>query len=450
MLLTLNLRNSYLCLNHHCLKKDHLLENDLFYYFKIKARLLCFPHSTHHFACFMIYYTTTKTDCLISIMQSVANGRAKFWFSDYVPMTKLSAVLPKLIVKYALDLPESERKKKSDRGDPLWSMVVNYNPAEPDQFQFWLFTTGFREARRSKLKLKEIEALNSSMVQKQKLTSILTVKKEKLLRFGPYVLGQYIEFSDLKPEFSQTYYFPDIDGVIFNTQAKRLKTIDSNKKSVYRLFKPFDDSEQRRFTSLHRNFAFAFLDNEHTHWNNASVTQFLLGFGIKFNEDVSYNDKLKELTRILRGVRKKHLEFFQRHSQKKVRFTWYLSTSFMDGVRSEFERKLRMIIFGQDNHRLAEASRRLMAHSNFHGTRHQIGSVQARVRQILNDHQPEQKKLNQKYFTKTLHYVRFTKKKALSIKEFELACRNADTIYSNKAVVLEKKKRPRRRKKAVS
>lgn len=73
--------------------------------------------------------------------------------------------------------------------------------------------------------------------------------------------------------------------------------------------------------------------------------------------------------------------------------------------------------------------------------------VQARVRQILNDHQPEQKKLNQKYFTNTLHYVRFTKKKALSIKEFELACRNADTIYSNKAVVLEKKKRPRRRKK---
>ena len=48
-----------------------------------------------------------------------------------------------------------------------------------------------------------------------------------------------------------------------------------------------------------------------------------------------------------------------------------------------------MIIFGQDNHRLAEASRRLMAHSNFHGTRHQISSVQARVRQILNDHQPE-------------------------------------------------------------
>jgi hypothetical protein len=79
--------------------------------------------------------------------------------------------------------------------------VINYDPAKSEVFQFWLFSTGYREARRSKLTLQEILAKNSSMLRKQKLNSILTTKKEKLLRFGPYVLGQYIDFMDLKLSF---------------------------------------------------------------------------------------------------------------------------------------------------------------------------------------------------------------------------------------------------------
>jgi hypothetical protein len=43
-----------------------------------------------------------------------------------------------------------------------------------------------------------------------------------------------------------------------------------------------------------------------------------------------------------------------------------------------------------------------------------------------------QKKLNQMYFPKNLHYVRFTAKKNCNMKEFEMACRNADQIYLNK------------------
>jgi len=42
------------------------------------------------------------------------------------------------------------------------------------------------------------------------------------------------------------------------------------------------------------------------------------------------------------------------------------------------------------------------------------------------------KKLNQMYFPKNLHYVRFTAKKAQNMREFELACQNADKIYLNK------------------
>ena len=135
----------------------------------------------------MIYYTTTKTDCLLSLMQCISNGSAKFWFSDPVSFSKFHTVIPKLILEYGLDLDESVRKKKSDYGEPVWSLVINYDPAKNDVFQFWLFTTGYREARRSKLTLKEILAKNSSMVQKQKLNSILTVKKEKLLCYGDYV-----------------------------------------------------------------------------------------------------------------------------------------------------------------------------------------------------------------------------------------------------------------------
>jgi hypothetical protein len=48
------------------------------------------------------------------------------------------------------------------------------------------------------------------------------------------------------------------------------------------------------------------------------VSEFLLRrFGIQFDPEVSYNERLKALTAALRGVRKKHLEFFQRHSQKR-------------------------------------------------------------------------------------------------------------------------------------
>ena len=367
-------------------------------------------------------------------MQCVSNGKAKFWFSDVVPFSKFQNLIPKLILEYGLDIGEHARKKKSDYGEPVWSLVINYDPAKSEVFQFWLFSTGYREARRSKLTLQEILAQNSSMVRKQNLKSILTTKKEKLLRFGPYVLGQYIDFMDLKPQFSHVYYHPERFGVIFNVHAKQMKTIDSNRKHVYRLFKPFNAFEEKRFESIQRIFGFAFLENEHTHWNQASVSEFLLRrFGIQFDPEVSYNERLKALTAALRGVRKKHLDFFQRHSQKKIRFTWYLSQEFLDGSKREFEKRLNKIQTTPESiEKFAEASARLMAHGNFHGTRFQIGSIQARVRKILNQIQPDHKKLNKKYFTDHLHYVRFTKKKAMSIKQFELACRNADTMYLNK------------------
>ena len=367
-------------------------------------------------------------------MQCVSNGKAKFWFSDVVPFSKFQNLIPKLILEYGLDLGEQARKKKSDYGEPVWSLVINYDPAKSEVFQFWLFSTGYREARRSKLTLQEILAQNSSMLRKQKLNSILTTKKEKLLRFGAYVLGQYIDFMDLKPQFSRVYYHPERFGVIFNVHAKQMKTIDSNRKHVYRLFQPFNAFEEKRFESIQRIFGFAFLENEHTHWNQASVSEFLLRrFGIQFDPEVSYNERLKALTAALRGVRKKHLEFFQRHSQKKIRFTWYLSQEFLDGSKREFEKRLNKIQTTPESiEKFAEASARLMAHGNFHGTRFQVGSIQARVRKILNQIQPDHKKLNKKYFTDHLHYVRFTKKKAMSIKQFELACRNADTMYLNK------------------
>lgn len=365
-------------------------------------------------------------------MQCISNGSAKFWFSDSVSFSKFHTVIPKLILEYGLDLDESVRKKKSDHGEPVWSLVINYDSAKNDVFQFWLFTTGYREARRSKLTLKEILAKNSSMVQKQKLNSVLTVKKEKLLRYGDYVLGQYLEFSELKPQFSKIYYHPEQFGVIFNTKAIRTKTIDSNKNSNYRIFKPFDDFELKRFASINKNFGFAFLENEHTRWNQASVSAFLRNrFGIKFDEEVTYNDRLKELSRALRGVRKRHLEFFQRYSQKKVRFTWYLTKDFIESAERELNKKIDLISTGKAD-RLKEATFRLSAHGNFHGTRHQIGALQAKVRSKLNSRDPDQKKLNQMYFPQNLHYVRFTAKKAQNMKEFELACRNADKIYLNK------------------
>src|SRR5690606_21604176 len=119
------------------------------------------------------------------------------------------------------------------------------------------------------------------------------------------------------------------------------KTIDSNKNSIYRIFKPFDNFELNRLAGINKNFGFAFLENKHTRWNKTSVSQFLLNqFGIKFDVNTSYNDRLKELTRVLRGVRKKHLEFFHRYSQKKVRYTWYLSKDSMQSAERELDTKI--------------------------------------------------------------------------------------------------------------
>ncbi len=106
---------------------------------------------------------------------------------------------------------------------------------------------------------------------------------------------------------------------------------------------------------------------------------------------MSDNDRLKELTRVLHGVRKKHLEFFQRHSQKKVRYTWYLSKDFMQSAEKGVQiEKIDLISTGKAD-RLKEATYGLSAHGNFHGTRHQIGKLQAKTRSKLNSRDPNHK-----------------------------------------------------------
>ena len=103
----------------------------------------------------------------------------------------------------------------------------------------------------------------------------------------------------------------------------------------------------------------------------------------------------------------------------------------MQSATWELNKKLDLISTEKAD-RLKEATFRFSSKGNFHGTRHQIGTLQARMRSILNARDPEQKKLNQMYFPKNLHYVRFTAKKNCNMKEFEMACRNADQIYLNK------------------
>ena len=103
----------------------------------------------------------------------------------------------------------------------------------------------------------------------------------------------------------------------------------------------------------------------------------------------------------------------------------------MQSAERELDKKIDLISTGKAD-RLKEATYRLSAHGNFHGTRHQIGKLQAKTRSKLNSRDPNHKKLNQMYFPQNLHYVRFTAKKAQNMKEFELACQNADKIYINK------------------
>ena len=103
----------------------------------------------------------------------------------------------------------------------------------------------------------------------------------------------------------------------------------------------------------------------------------------------------------------------------------------MQSAERELDKKIDLISTGKAD-RLKEATYRLSAHGNFHGTRYQIGKLQAKTRSKLNSRDPNHKKLNQMYFPQNLHYVRFTAKKAQNMKEFELACKNADKIYLNK------------------
>jgi hypothetical protein len=111
------------------------------------------------------------------------------------------------------------------------------------------------------------------------------------------------------------------------------------------------------------------------------VSEFLLRrFGIQFDPEVSYNERLKALTGHYVAFVKSIWSFFS-GIPKKIRFTWYLSQEFLDGSKREFEKRLNKIQTTPESiEKFAEASARLMAHGNFHGTRFQIGSIQARVR----------------------------------------------------------------------
>ncbi len=165
--------------------------------------------------------------------------------------------------------------------------MINYDPAKSEVFQFWLFSTGYREAPRSKLTLQEILAKNSSMLRKQKLNSILTTKKEKLLRFGPMYLDSTSNFMDLKPQVLGSIIIRKTLWCDFNTCTRsRVKTIDSNWKLVYRLFNPFNALEEKRFASIQRILGFAFLRMNIRIGIEASVSEFLLRrFGIQFDPE---------------------------------------------------------------------------------------------------------------------------------------------------------------------
>ena len=385
----------------------------------------------------MITYSIKKTDCLSALMRSVSTMRCRYWMSGKIPISQVNAVLPKLIQKYKLDADEAEQKYLNRKGLPVWNLIVHYNPQHIGEIEFWLFTTGFRIAERSDTKvLSEIKLLNEKLMTQENLKPIITRNPLEYLKFGEYVLGLYIAYDDLKDTIDNDYLFPYNYGVPLdpalanNLDHLSFKSINGLKTNMD-LGSKLSQSDEKKYEAIKENFGFLYMkEGDSLEYNQAKAISILKKqYGVTVEEGTSYNDTIKLLTKLLNRTNNQYLHIFKRKSKKRIRFTWYLNSEFLQRMGTDIERKITLIPSRPTQ--FEDAMRRLYARGNFHGVRHQIGKISGRVKMIVKETYPNI--YNRLQFPEMLHYVRYSPVPYKNFKEFQQAC-------INETIIIEKNK----------
>ena len=384
----------------------------------------------------MINYTIKTTDCLQAIVNCMTKNKCRYWMTSTLPSAKLGAVIAKLNEKYNLQMSSTERQSALRIGQPVWSLVVHYNPNEVGYFQFWLFTTGHRPPMRKKIyDADAIDSANRKLVREQNLMNVITQNPNELIRFKEYVLGQYVVYEGLKTGINKQYISPSKFGVpieqnSFNGQESELsfKSMYNTDDKVVITAKVNPDDEER-FNNINRNFGFLYYRNlqkgQHVGMTQPQIlAELRKTYGVTPDANTPYNDLIRQLFKLYHRTNNRYLSIFQNKSEKTIKFTWYLHQDYLDRLDLEMRAKIRDIPTRQ--HLFEDSMKRIFAKGNFHGVRHQIGSINGQVRKAVKFRYPNI--YDKIQWPTTLHYVRFSPTPYKNLHHYAEECSKASII----------------------
>lgn len=366
----------------------------------------------------MIIYTIKPTDCLQAILNCVSVGKYQFWMSSTIAALKVSTVLQKMIEKYDLHQTDQARRTKLRKGQPVWSLVLNYDIAE-NGVRFWLFCTGFRQNQRSKKDCTDqLEALNEQLKKTEHLKCVMTENSDELIRFKDYVLGQYVVYDGLQAGISKQYFSPYQFGLID-------QNVVMNQATTNLSFRSIDDFDLQlgKLDSIQKNFGFLFyVVQQRPQYLGLKKTdvieQLRRIYGITVDETASYNMLMQQLFKYHNRICQRYLKTVQNNTMQKVVFTWYFDQHYLNQFSHELRAKLRDI--PTRRYLFEDSMKRLYAKANFHGVRHQIGEINSRVRRLVKNNYPDF--YDKIEWPKNLHYVRFSPKKYENLEQFHADC----------------------------
>ena len=366
----------------------------------------------------MIIYTIKTTDCLQAILNCVSVAKAQFWMSSTIPALKVSAVLQKMIEKYDLHQTDQARRTKLRKGQPVWSLVLHYEVAEKE-VRFWLFCTGFRQNQRGKKDCTDqIEALNEQLKKTEHLKCVITHNPDEFIRFKDYVLGQYVVYDGMQAGISKQYFSPHKFGLIDQNVVMNQATKNLSFQSIDAV-----DPQRGKLDSIQRNFGFLFyVAQQRSQYLGLKKTDVIAQlrkiYGVTVDETASYNVLMQQLFKYHRRISQRYLEIVKNHATQKVVFTWYFNQHYLNQFSHEIRVKFRDI--PTRRYLFEDSMTRLYAKANFHGVRHQIGEINARIRKLVKSNHPDF--YNKIDWPKNLHYVRFSPKKYENLEQFHAAC----------------------------
>lgn len=378
----------------------------------------------------MIIYTTQQHSLLSAILQTIASNNACYYQSGRLEISRVNQIIPSMIARYELALPEQERKNKVNTGQPLQTLIINFHPKDIGYISFYLFSTGYRSTSRAAQRINENwQALNLKMMRERGFKSVITQNPNDLIRIGDFVLGQYIQFPELVPGKDYQYLFPETYGVLidprtFESDAERLSIqAMSHVKDVetIQLGTDLDSKEAEKFKQASARFADVFLrDPKINQTKTHAQLKALLrkDHGIVVPEGETYNNTLKRYRKLMDRVTNRYLYTMQRKTQKILRFTWYLTEAYSQHARHDIEHNIKHIV--QHPERTVEAIQRLFWRSNYRGTRVQIGQISSFYKLRIKERYPRiYKKMK---FPKNLRYIRFLPQEYSNFKQFHMAC----------------------------